>query len=121
MAVHVQELADTLKDERTEAEVTKTLLKNGYIPSFCTACYRAGRTGDRFMQLAKTGNISNCCLPNAMLTLAEYALDYGDEEFNKLTFDVIESERENIKEEKVRVKFDEYLEKIKSGERDFRF
>ena len=110
-----------VSDERTEAEVSKTLLKNGYIPSFCTACYRAGRTGDRFMQLAKTGNISNCCLPNAMLTLAEYALDYGDEEFNKLTFDVIESERENIKEEKVRVKFDEYLEKIKSGERDFRF
>ena len=110
-----------VSDERTEAEVTKTLLKNGYIPSFCTACYRAGRTGDRFMQLAKTGNISNCCLPNAMLTLAEYALDYGDEEFIKLTFDVIESERENIKEEKVRVKFDEYLEKIKSGERDFRF
>lgn len=96
-------------------------MKNGYIPSFCTACYRAGRTGDRFMQLAKTGNISNCCLPNAMLTLAEYALDYGDDEFKKLTFDVIKSERESISEEKVKVKFDEYLDLIKSGQRDFRF
>lgn len=110
-----------VSDERSEAEVSKALLKNGYIPSFCTACYRAGRTGDRFMQLAKTGNISNCCLPNAMLTLAEYALDYGDDEFKQLTFDVIKTERENIKEEKVKTKFDEYLELIKAGERDFRF
>lgn len=110
-----------VSDERTEAEVSKALLKNGYIPSFCTACYRAGRTGDRFMQLAKTGNISNCCLPNAMLTLAEYALDYGDDEFKKLTLDVIKRERENISQEKVRVKFDEYLDLIKSGQRDFRF
>lgn len=110
-----------VSDERSEAEVSKELLKNGYIPSFCTACYRAGRTGDRFMQLAKTGNISNCCLPNAMLTLVEYALDYGDDEFRQLTFDVIKTERENIREEKVKIKFDEYLELIKSGERDFRF
>ena len=110
-----------VSDERSEAEVTKTLLKNGYIPSFCTACYREGRTGDRFMQLAKTGNISNCCLPNAMLTLTEYALDYGDDEFKKLTFDVIEKERENIKNDKIKTKFDEYLELIKAGQRDFRF
>ena len=60
-------------------------------------------------------------LPNAMLTLAEYALDYGDDEFKKLTFDVIKSERESISEEKVKVKFDEYLDLIKSGQRDFRF
>ncbi len=110
-----------VSDERSESEVTKALLKNGYIPSFCTACYRAGRTGDRFMQLAKTGNISNCCLPNAMLTLAEYALDYGDKEFKELTFNVIKAERENINNDKIRVKFDEYLELIKAGERDFRF
>lgn len=110
-----------VSDERSEAEVTKTLLKNGYIPSFCTACYREGRTGDRFMQLAKTGNISNCCLPNAMLTLTEYALDYGDDEFKKLTFDVIEKERENISNDKIKTKFDEYLELIKAGQRDFRF
>ena len=110
-----------VSDVRSEAEVSKALLKNGYIPSFCTACYRAGRTGDRFMQLAKTGDISNCCLPNAMLTLAEYALDYGDAEFNQLTFDVIQKERKNILDEKVRNKFDEYILLIKSGQRDFRF
>lgn len=110
-----------VSDERTEAEVSKALLKNGYIPSFCTACYREGRTGDRFMQLAKTGNISNCCLPNAMLTLAEYAIDYGDDEFKELTFEVLKAERENINHEKVKAKFDEYLERIKAGERDFRF
>ncbi len=110
-----------VSDERTEAEVSKALLKNGYIPSFCTACYREGRTGDRFMSLAKTGNIANCCLPNAMLTLAEYALDYGDDEFKALTFDVIKAERENILEPKVKTKFDEYLDLIKAGERDFRF
>ncbi|MBQ8435443.1 MAG: [Oscillospiraceae bacterium] len=108
-------------DMRSEAEVSKALLKNGYIPSFCTACYREGRTGDRFMQLAKTGNISNCCLPNAMLTLAEYAIDYGDEEFNQLTFEVIKQERENIENEAAKSKFDEYLELIKAGQRDFRF
>lgn len=110
-----------VSDTRSEAEVSKMLLKNGYIPSFCTACYREGRTGDRFMQLAKTGNICNCCHPNAMLTLAEYALDYGDEEFNNLTFDMIEKERLNISQPKVQDKFDEYLGKIKAGERDFRF
>ncbi len=110
-----------VSDERSEAEVAKTLLKNGYIPSFCTACYREGRTGDRFMQLAKTGNISNCCLPNAMLTLTEFALDYGDEEFKKLTFNVINNERKNIENDKIRSKFDEYIELIKSGQRDFRF
>ncbi len=73
------------------------------------------------MQLAKTGDISNCCLPNAMLTLAEYALDYGDAEFNQLTFDVIQKERKNILDKKVRNKFDEYILLIKSGQRDFRF
>ena len=73
------------------------------------------------MSLAKTGNIANCCLPNAMLTLAEYALDYGDDEFKALTFDVIKAERENILEPKVKTKFDEYLDLIKAGERDFRF
>ena len=110
-----------VSDERSEAEVTKMLLKNGYIPSFCTACYREGRTGDRFMQLAKTGNIANCCHPNAMLTLAEYALDYGDEEFNTLAFGVIEKEKENITNPNARTTFDKYLELIKSGQRDFRF
>jgi 2-iminoacetate synthase len=110
-----------VSDERSEAEVLKMLLKNGYIPSFCTACYRAGRTGDRFMQFAKSGNICNYCLPNAMLTLTEYVLDYGDEEFKQLAFDVIAKERENIANPNTKAKFDEYFERIKNGERDFRF
>lgn len=110
-----------VSDERSEAEVCKTLLKNGYIPSFCTACYRAGRTGDRFMQLAKTGNICNCCLPNALLTLAEYATDYGDDEFKELAFKVIDTEMNNIKNPAVHDKASEYLGKIADGERDFRF
>lgn len=110
-----------VSDERSEAEVCKTLLKNGYIPSFCTACYRAGRTGDRFMSLAKTGNICNCCLPNALLTLAEYATDYGDDEFKELAFNVIDTEMNNIKNPAVHDKATEYLGKIAEGERDFRF
>jgi 2-iminoacetate synthase len=110
-----------VSDERSELEVLKTLLKNGYIPSFCTACYRAGRTGDRFMQFAKTGNICNYCLPNAMLTFAEYILDYGDEELNTLGFEVISKERENIANPTTKAKFDEYLQLIKEGQRDFRF
>lgn len=108
-------------DERSEAEVLKMLLKNGYIPSFCTACYRAGRTGDRFMQFAKSGNICNYCLPNAMLTLTEYVLDYGDDEFKTLAFNVIDKEKNNIANPKTRALFDEYIERIKNGERDFRF
>lgn len=110
-----------VSDERSEGEVCKTLLKNGYIPSFCTACYREGRTGDRFMSLAKTGNICNCCLPNALLTLAEYATDYGDDEFKELAFKVIETEMNNIKNPVVQEKAKEYLKKIADGERDFRF
>lgn len=110
-----------VSDERSEAEVCKALLKNGYIPSFCTACYRAGRTGDRFMSLAKTGNISNCCLPNALLTLAEYSEDYGDEEFKTLTEKVIATEMEHIADVSTRKTAKDYYQKIKSGERDFRF
>lgn len=110
-----------VSDERSEAEVCKTLLKNGYIPSFCTACYREGRTGDRFMSLAKTGNICNCCLPNALLTLAEYAEDYGDPEFQSLSYQVIEKEVKNIENPTTLKKAEEYLDKIRQGQRDFRF
>ena len=110
-----------VNDTRTLAQVVKWLMDLGYIPSFCTACYREGRTGDRFMSLAKTGNISNCCTPNAMLTLAEYALDYGDEDFKNSAFKVIAKERETITNPKVVQKFDEYMELLKQGQRDFRF
>ncbi len=111
----------TVSDERSQAEVAKALLKNGYIPSFCTACYREGRTGDRFMQLAKAGQICNVCQPNALLTLLEYSIDYGDEEFQKLVDEVIEKETEQISNEIIKTKTKEYFEKIRSGQRDFRF
>jgi len=111
----------SVSDERTQAEVAKALLKNGYIPSFCTACYREGRTGDRFMRLAKSGQICNVCQPNALMTLLEYSLDYGDEEFKALTDEVIERETEQINNEKIKAKTEEYFQKIRSGERDFRF
>lgn len=110
-----------VNDTRTLDQVIKWLLDLGYIPSFCTACYREGRTGDRFMSLAKAGNICNCCLPNALLTLAEYSFDYGDDEFKRLAFKVIEEQTDNIKNPAANAKFREYYEKIRNGERDFRF
>lgn len=111
----------TVSDERSQAEVAKALLKNGYIPSFCTACYREGRTGDRFMQLAKAGQICNVCQPNALMTLLEYSLDYGDEEFKKLADEVIENESHQIKNEKIKAKTLENFKLIREGKRDFRF
>ena len=110
-----------VNDTRTLDQVIKWLMKLGYIPSFCTACYREGRTGDRFMQLAKTGNISNCCLPNALLTLSEYSFDYGDDEFKSLASKVVEEQLGNIENEKARATAREYIELIKQGKRDFRF
>lgn len=108
-------------DHRTPLEVTKSLMREGYIPSFCTACYRSGRTGDRFMSLAKAGQICNVCQPNALLTLKEYSVGYGDEEFRKMADAVIAREVENIPNEKIRVKTREYLQRIENGETDFRF
>ena len=72
-----------LFDEVRPLEVIRELLEDGYIPSYCTACYRKGRTGDRFMSLAKSGEIQNVCEPNAISTLVEFALDYGDEDFKE--------------------------------------
>jgi len=109
------------EDHRTPTDVLKGLIRDGYIPSYCTACYREGRTGDRFMQLAKTGQIANVCQPNAMLTLQEYLEDYGDEELRELGDRIIARELESIKSEKRREKTREYLERIRSGERDLRF
>lgn len=108
-------------DERTPLEVTKNLLRKGYIPSFCTACYGSGRTGDRFMSFAKTGQISNFCQANAILTLKEYSVGYGDEEFQQLTDALIAQEIEKIPNEKVRVKTKEYLERIEQGENNFKW
>lgn len=110
-----------ISDTRTLDEVVNWLLKLGYIPSFCTACYREGRTGDRFMRLAKNGQIANCCLPNALMTLKEYLEDYAAAETQMLGEDVIRKEVESIKSEKVRSIAKEYLKELHDGERDFRF
>lgn len=107
-----------LADHRTPLEVLKELLDQDCIPSYCTACYRMGRTGDRFMQLAKSGNIQNVCSPNALLTLMEYAMDYGDLELTEKVEKVIAREIENIKREDIKILTLEKLEKIKNGERD---
>ena len=110
-----------ISDTRTLDEVVNWLLKLGYIPSFCTACYREGRTGDRFMQLAKNGQIANCCLPNALMTLKEYLEDYAAAETQTLGEDVIRKEVESIKSGKVRTIAKEYLKELHDGKRDFRF
>ncbi len=111
-----------VSDQRTLDEVVKWLMDNGHIPSFCTACYREGRTGDRFMSLCKSGQILNCCHPNALMTLAEYLVDYASDETKKTGFEVIERELERIPKEKVRAIARQNIEDIKSSNRrDFRF
>lgn len=108
-------------DTRTLDEVIQWLLKRGYIPSFCTACYRAGRTGDRFMELCKAKQIHNCCHPNALLTLEEYLTDYASPETKKVGREVIAAEVATLKPE-VAKKTSEWLQYIRSGKgRDFRF
>lgn len=108
-------------DTRTLDEVVNWLLELGYIPSFCTACYREGRTGDRFMSLAKTGAIQNCCQPNALMTLEEYLCDYASDETQKNGRRVIKNELEKIPNDNVKRIAKENIEKIQNGERDFRF
>jgi 2-iminoacetate synthase len=108
-----------VNDERTALSIIKELMDDGYVPSFCTACYRMGRTGDRFMSLAKSGQIKNVCLPNALTTLAEYAIDYGDAEFKVKAESAIEREIPVIANEKIRARTVENVEKIRQGGRDF--
>ena len=96
-------------------------MEMGYIPSFCTACYREGRTGDRFMSLLKAGQIQNCCLPNALMTLKEYLEDYATEPTKILGEKMLKSEPENIPNPKVKKLATEYIENIHNGKRDFRF
>lgn len=110
-----------VSDTRTLDEVVGWLLDTGHIPSFCTACYREGRTGDRFMSLLKNGQIANCCGPNAMLTLMEYLQDYASEETRRKGIAMIRKSLDGIPHPKVREKTEEYLAKIGNGERDFRF
>ena len=111
-----------VSDRRTLDEVVRWLMELGYIPSFCTACYREGRTGDRFMSLCKSGQIQNCCHPNALMTLEEYLVDYASPETRAIGEKVIEKELLNIPKEKVRQIAAEHIEEIKNnGKRDFRF
>ena len=110
-----------ISDTRTLDEVVKWLMEMEYIPSFCTACYRAGRTGDRFMSFCKAGEILNFCHPNALITLKEYLEDYASPETKKIGLELIEKEMKKVPNEKVRQVATDYLEKIEQGERDFRF
>ena len=110
-----------LSDTRTLDEIVNWLLTLGYIPSFCTACYREGRTGDRFMQLVKSGQIANCCQPNALMTLKEYLEDYASNDTRRKGETVIAEEMERVPNAKVKEIATRYLREMKEGKRDFRF
>ncbi|MBR4046630.1 MAG: [Alistipes sp.] len=110
-----------ISDNRTLDEIVGWLLNLGYIPSFCTACYREGRTGDRFMSLAKRGLIGNCCAPNALMTLAEYLEDYASAKVKVAGKQMIERLTQVIPSEKVRQITERNLQEIINGKRDFRF
>ncbi len=111
-----------LSDRRTLDEIVKWLMDMDYIPSFCTACYRAGRTGDRFMSLCKSGQIQNCCHPNALMTLKEYLEDYAAPATKEVGEKLILKEIQNIPNEKVKERVLQYLDEMENGgKRDFRF
>ena len=110
-----------VSDNRTLDEVVNWLMKMNYIPSFCTACYREGRTGDRFMALCKNMQILNCCHPNALMTLKEYLEDYASPETKEIGMKLIEKELEKITNPKVKQTATEYIHNIAEGKRDFRF
>ena len=110
-----------VSDNRTLDEVVNWLMKLGHVPSFCTACYREGRTGDRFMALCKSKQILNCCHPNALLTLKEYLLDYASDETKEIGNEVIARELEKIPNPKAKETCIKHLNNIENGQRDFRF
>lgn len=110
-----------VSDTRTLDEVVNWLLESGYIPSFCTACYREGRTGDRFMSLVKSGQIANCCGPNALMTLKEYLEDYASEDTRIKGMKLIAKETDRIPNPKIREIAIRNLKDIAEGKRDFRF
>lgn len=109
-----------VSDKRTLDEVVNWLMRLGHIPSFCTACYREGRTGDRFMALCKSKQIQNCCHPNALMTLKEYLMDYASEDTRRIGDEMIEKEISNIPNPKVQEIVRENLTNIQNGQRDFR-
>ncbi len=111
-----------VSDQRSLDEVVKWLMENGHIPSFCTACYREGRTGDRFMSLCKSGQIINCCHPNALMTLSEYLEDYASPETKEVGYKMVEAELEKITNFKVKEIAVQNITDIRaSNRRDFRF
>ena len=110
-----------VSDRRTLDEVIKWLMELGYVPSFCTACYREGRVGDRFMEICKEQQIHNFCHPNAIMTLKEYLEDYASEETKKVGEELIARELKTLSNKKVECVVEENLAKIEKGERDFRF
>jgi len=110
-----------ISDERSVQEVVSSLIKQDHIPSFCTACYRSKRTGDAFMQLAKSGNIHHLCRPNAILTFKEFVIDYGNEQIRKEAEQLIENEIEKIESEERKLETRNRLKRIESGERDLFF
>lgn len=110
-----------VSDNRSLDEVVNWLMKLGFVPSFCTACYREGRTGDRFMSLCKSGQISNCCLPNALMTLKEYLCDYASDDTKQVGDKLIHEQLDQIKSDKVRDIVIKQLHLIAEGQRDFRF
>lgn len=111
-----------VSDQRTLDEVVCWLMENGHIPSFCTACYREGRTGDRFMSLCKSGQILNCCHPNALMTLSEYLEDYASDKTKKVGYDMVKEELKRIPKDRVREIAEMNINDIKnSNRRDFRF
>ena len=110
-----------ISDNRSLDEVVRWLIDMDHIPSFCTACYREGRTGDRFMKLVKSGQIGNCCQPNALMTLKEYLEDYASPETKKKGQALIAKEMKKVPNDKVRERAEKYLSEIEEGSRDFRF
>ena len=110
-----------VSDQRSLDEVVRWLMEMDYIPSFCTACYREGRTGDRFMSLCKNGEIQNCCHPNALMTLKEYLVDYASPETREVGLKLIDREIGNIPRKLVHDRVVQYLDEIEQGARDFRF
>lgn len=110
-----------VSDTRSLDDIVAWLLRLGYIPSFCTACYREGRTGDRFMSLVKTGQIANCCTPNALMTLREYLEDYASPETKALGTEMIVQQMQYIPNPAIKKRALDYLKQITEGKRDFRF
>ena len=110
-----------VSDKRTLDEVVNWLMDLGYLPSFCTACYSSGRTGDRFMDLCKTGQIQNCCQPNAIMTLKEFLVDYATQNTKTSGEKLIKEEIKAISNQKVKEAVENYLKRIENGERNFKF